>query len=150
LIGSWPIAVTGKPSVAVSEIVPFNPSDGNNWILPLNPFARAEGEISVQVDRRVSATLRVWGQRSGNETPRLEKWLKVIFSTLIECGLTLSDAGMIIDQRATEVRSFLLAGLEDSFIRRKLEQLSHFKPSEFLEQTEFVENRLIAFCVPGI
>lgn len=129
----------------VQEIIPFNPSDGSSWILPINPFVRVDGELSVQVDSRVSATLRVWGQHNGNETPRLEKWLKVIFSTLIDCDLTLPEAGRIIDQRAHDVRSFLIAGTKDELIGRKLAQLSHFKPSEFAEQTESVENRLMRF-----
>ncbi len=129
----------------VPEIILFNPSEGGEWILPFNPFVRRDGEISVQVDRRVSATLRVWGQHSGDETPRLEKWLKCLYTALIASNLTILEAGTLLDQHAGAVREFVLRGLHDGLVRNKLEQLGRYKPSEFLEQTESVENRLLRF-----
>src|SRR5262249_17240631 len=40
---------------------------------------------------------------------------------------------------------YLTAGLTNAFIRRKLDDLSHYRPSDFLEQIESVENRLMRF-----
>src|SRR5437588_759258 len=60
-----------------SEVIVANFSDGS-WILPFNPLLRHEGELSVQVNRRVAATVRVWGVSNSDATPRLEKWLKVL------------------------------------------------------------------------
>src|SRR5207244_3539856 len=70
---------------------------------------------------------------------------KVIYSVLISSGLTVLEAGLLIDQRAHEIRAFLHRGLSESIIRRKLEQLSLFKSHEFLEQTDSVEIRLLRF-----
>ena len=128
----------------VPDVVLFNPSQGE-WVLPYNPFVNRGGDISVQVDRRVQATLRAWGQQSGDETPRLEKWLKCLYTVLIECKLTIMEAGYLLDQHSEGVRSFLTQGLTDVFIRSKLEQLSSYKTSDFMNQVESVENRLMRF-----
>jgi hypothetical protein len=126
------------------EIILLNASDGD-WVLPVNPCLKREGELSVQVDRRVSATLRSWGQHSGDETPRLEKWLRCLYTVLIEANLTITDAGYLLDQRASEVRSFIMRGLSDPFIKSRLDQLMRATPREFAEQTESLENRLMRF-----
>jgi len=128
----------------VPEVLLFNPSAGD-WVLPFNPFAAKEGDLSVQVDRRVAATLRAWGQHSGDETPRLEKWLRCLFWVIIKQGLTIIEAEFLIDQRASDVRSLLLRGLTDEFVRRRLDQLATAKPAEFAQQIESVENRLTRF-----
>ena len=126
------------------EIILFNPS-ADEWVLPYNPFVRRNGELSVQVDRRVAATVRVWGVSNTQFTPRLEKWLKVIYSALISGGLTIEEAAWIIDQRSQDIRAYLSRALSSPLLQRKLDQLSLFKTTEFYEQLESVENRLMRF-----
>ena len=60
------------------------------------------------------------------------------------------EAELLIDRRAVEIRRFLLAGLHDPIARRKLEQLTLYKPTEFLQQTESVENRLMRWVSSGV
>jgi len=43
----------------------------------------------------------------------------------------------------------LKSGLSSPLIRRKLDDLSRFKPPEFLQQTQSVENRLMRFLTSG-
>lgn len=128
----------------VAEMTPFNASQGE-WVLPYNPFVYRDGDLSVQVDRRVQATFRAFGQPSGDQTPRLEKWLRCLFTVLIECGLTILEAAYLLDQNGENLRVFLLRGLTSPFIRSKFEQLALYKPSDFLNQVESVENRLARF-----
>jgi hypothetical protein len=128
----------------VPEVIVLNAS-GGEWVLPINPFERQDREISVQVDRRVASMLRVWHQATGDYTPRLEKWLKILFTVLIECGLTVLEAGLLLDQHQHKLREALLTGLSNSLIRSKFEQLSRYKLSEYLQQTESTENRLLRF-----
>ena len=130
--------------VKVPELIPFNPSDGQ-WCLPYNPFARRGGDLAVQVDRRVQATLRAWGQQNSNDTPRLEKWLKCLYTVLIECNLTIIEAAYLLDVHADDVRVALMRAVSDPFIRSKFEQLAFFKTTDFLNQIESVENRLMRF-----
>lgn len=117
----------------------------DEWVTPFNPFVRLSGDVSVQVDRRVKATLVAWGMASANDTPRLEKWLKCIYTVLIEKGLTIADAGLLIDPDP-KVRKSLLKGISDPSIQRKLDQLAAFKDREFLIQIESAENRLMRFA----
>lgn len=132
----------------VRDTILFNASQPE-WILPFNPFARRDGDLAVQVDRRVAATLRVWGQHRGDETPRLEKWLKIVYHAVIECGLTVVEAASIIDQHSQQLRLYVAQGLQSPLIRSKLSQLSAYRPHEFLEQTESVDNRLMRFVTSG-
>ncbi|PWU11997.1 MAG: hypothetical protein C5B51_01590 [Terriglobia bacterium] len=132
----------------VPEAFLFNASEPD-WVLPINPFQRRDGDISVQVDRRVAGTLHVWGQHRGDYTPRLEKYLKIVFHAVIECGLTIVEAGWLIDRYSGQLREHVIKGLSEPLIRSKFEQLSAYKPSEFLEQTESLENRLMRFLVSG-
>jgi hypothetical protein len=138
-------AATGR---RIPEVILFNPSE-NEWVLPFNPFVRKDGELSVQVDRLVAATLRAWGQDTGNDTPRLEKWLTCLFCLMIECNLTLLEAAWLLDRNQQELREQLLSRISNSFIRKQFEQLSHFKPFEFSQQLESVENRLMRFLASG-
>ena len=139
------LKATGR---VLPEVIIFNPSE-DEWVLPFNPFQRREGELAVQVDRRVSATLRAWGQHTADETPRLEKWLRCLYTVLIECGLTILECAGLLDQHQRELRSTLISGLSNPFIRARLEQLSRLKPGEFADQTESVENRLMRFLSSG-
>src|SRR2546425_3215995 len=46
------------------EIVLLNPSQSSS-VIGFNPFQRApQGEVSVQVDRRIAATMRAWNVRA--------------------------------------------------------------------------------------
>jgi len=128
----------------VPKIKVFDPSSGE-WILPYNPFVRRSGDLAVQVDRRVQAVLRVWRQHGSDETPRLEKWLRAIFTVLIEGNLTILEAEHLITLHADELRAFFLRAVTDSLIRSRLEQLEHYKPSDFLMHLESAENRLMRF-----
>lgn len=131
--------------IRVPEVVLFNPSDGG-FVTPYNPFARCVGgDLGVAVDRRVTAILRAWGQTNSDSTPRLERWLRCLVTVLIECGLTLVDAGTLIDRRSGAIREQFITALHNPLIRSKFEALSSYKPSEFNEQIESVENRLMRF-----
>src|SRR5258706_14702304 len=130
--------------IPVPEVILFNPSEG--LITPYNPFARRElGDLGVAVDRRVTAILRAWGQSNSDNTPRLERWLRCLITVLIECGLTLVEAGFLLDRKNAALREHFAAGLRNPMIRAKFEALSNYKPSEFNEQVESVENRLMRF-----
>ncbi len=131
------------------DFIPFKPAD-RSWVLPYNPFTGVSGELSTLVDRRVDATLRIWGQSTGDETPRLAKWLKCLFTVLIQCNLTILEAAYLVDRHASEIRSFLLQGLTEPFIRAKLEQLSEYKQADFSAQMDSVESRLMRFLCSGI
>lgn len=120
-----------------------NPS-GGEWICPYNPFRKNGGPISVQVDHRVQATLKAWGQENGDDTPRLERNLRCIYWVLIEQGLTILEASYLI---ATDwrIRDYLVRGIESELVKQKLFNLFSHSPQQFLNQVESCENRLMRF-----
>src|SRR4051794_38939655 len=66
-------------------------------IICFNPFRRLEGtDISVQVSRRVAATFRAWNVSTGDETPTLERMLRLAYTTVIEKNLGLGQARHLI------------------------------------------------------
>jgi len=130
--------------VRLPALILLNPS-GGEWVLPMNWFRKQPGDISVQVDRRVSATLRAWREHTGDTRPRLEKWLKSFYTVLIESGLTLVEAGLLLDRNQADVRNYLLSGISNAFIRSRLEQLASLRAFEFATQLESVESRLMRF-----
>jgi TraM recognition site of TraD and TraG len=122
----------------------FNPSEGE-WVTPYNPFVFRGGDVSVQADRRVQATFHAFGQQTGNETPRLEKILKLLYIVGIQCNLTITEIIQLIDQNADGLRTSVLRDVSNDLVRSKIEQLARCKPADFLNQVESAENRLMRF-----
>jgi hypothetical protein len=133
----------------VPEVFLFNSSDGE-WVLPFDAFLRREkGDLSAAVDRRVRAVLRVWKQQETKETPRLSRWLTVLFSAVMEGRLSALEAGLLLDQRNSSGRSLLARQLHDPTLSRLLDELSSYRPAEFLQQTESTQSRLLPFMISG-
>ena len=53
-----------------------------------------------------------------------------------EQSMVIAEAGSLIDQHSSELRNFLMCGLTDRFIRKKLQQLASYQTREFLQQIE--------------
>lgn len=116
-----------------------------------NPFRRTTGDITAQVDRRVLALLKAWGAKSGDETPRLEKWLRCLFTLAITHSLTIHEAGLAL--RHPEFRASLAAKLPDSIVRFVIRDLENTSHKEFQNQVESTVNRLLRFeadSTPGL
>jgi len=58
------------------DIILLNLSDPET-IVGFNPFRKAGGDISVQVDRRITATMHAWGVENTDQTPTLARNLAV-------------------------------------------------------------------------
>ena len=60
------------------DIIPLNLSAPNS-IVGFNPFQKANiASVSVQVDRRIAATMPAWNVESTDQTPTLERTLRLI------------------------------------------------------------------------
>src|SRR5262249_3235475 len=78
-------------------------------IIGFNPFQRApEGDVSVQVDRRISATMHAWNIEDTDHTPTLARTLRLIYTVMIEQNLGLPQIQHLIDFNAHEIRSYLI------------------------------------------
>jgi DNA helicase HerA-like ATPase len=82
------------------EVVLLNLSRPD-YIVGFNPFQKApSGDISVQVDRRINATMHAWNVQNADETPTLARTLRLIYTVMIERGLGLPQIGHLIDFNA--------------------------------------------------
>jgi len=112
-------------------------------VISFNPFERIpNGEVSVQVDRRIAATLRAWGVRDADETPTLERTLRLIYTTVIEKNLGLREARHLIDFDARDIRSHLVTCLHSDLIEKEWRELQILKRKEWRDEVLSAKNRL--------
>jgi hypothetical protein len=127
------------------HIVLFNPSHTDR-IVGFNPFRTRNGSVSVQVDRLMRATLKAWGATSTDETPRLERWLRCGFHTLLEHGLPFPTLELLLSWKYPEVRAYFASRLSTPIIRDEWERLEVYKrPQDFDGQVESSWSRLFRF-----
>lgn len=124
------------------EIILLNVSKPDA-VIGFNPFRRASGgDISVQVDRRLSSTLHAWGVDNADATPTLERTLRLIYTVMLECGLGLPQASHLIDFSSGEIRKHLIEELHAPLIQREWMELQNLKAKEWRDETLSAKNRL--------
>ena len=124
------------------DIILLDLSNPKN-VIGFNPFKKNEkGDVSVQVDRRISATMHAWGAPDTDETPTLERTLRLIYTTLIEQNLSLHNAQYLIDFNSQEIRSELIRQIKSPLVRREWDELQGLKPKDFRSEVLSAKNRL--------
>jgi len=124
------------------EIILLNLAESNS-IIGFNPFQRApDGEVSVQVDRRIAATMRAWDVRTTDQTPTLERTLRLIYTVMIEGNLGLRDLRHLINYEAREIRSHLLERLQSELIQQEWQELLPLGRKEWQSEILSAKNRL--------
>jgi hypothetical protein len=112
-------------------------------VIGFNPFKKTEqGDVSVQVDRRISATMHAWGVDDTNETPTLERTLRLIYTALIEQSLAFHHAQYLIDFNSQEIRAALIKEIISPLVRREWDELQSLKPKDFRSEVLSAKNRL--------
>jgi hypothetical protein len=124
------------------DIVLLNLSEPNQ-IIGFNPFQKAnEGDVSVQVDSRISATMHAWGVENTDNTPTLERTLRLIYTTLIEQRLSFHHAQYLIDFNAQRIRSALIKQVKSPLVKKEWEELEGLRPKDFRSEVLSAKNRL--------
>jgi hypothetical protein len=124
------------------EIILLNLSSPKS-IIKLNPFKRRPtGEISVQVDQRITATMHAWGVPNADQTPTLERVLRLIYTTLIEQELSFPQVQHLIDFHAQEIREYLIQKLKSPLIQSEWREIQGLKASEWRNEVLSAKNRL--------
>ena len=112
-------------------------------VVGFNPFQRVEGgDVSVQVDLRIGATLRAWGVKNSDETPTLERTLRLVYTTVIEKDLGLTQARHLIDFDSREIRAHLIEELQTELIGTEWRELQALKRKEWRDEVLSTKNRL--------
>jgi type IV secretory pathway TraG/TraD family ATPase VirD4 len=127
------------------EVILLNLSEPGS-IIGFNPFLRAqEGDISVQVDRRIAATMRAWNAENTDETPTLDRILRLIYTVMLELNLGLPQVKHLIDFDAQQIRKHLIDQLPSSLIQREWGELHSMRVSDWRKETLSAKNRLFKF-----
>lgn len=112
-------------------------------VQPLGLLSPTDGDLTVLVDRCIEGTIKACGMLNTDETPRLEKWLRAFYSVVMERGLSLADAELLLDYYAREVRAYLTAGTS---VEAEWRQLNEAKtPTQFDDMVGSAKNRLVRF-----
>jgi Helicase HerA, central domain len=127
------------------EIICLNVSKPDT-IIGFNPFQRAaEGDISVQVDRRITATMHAWGVQATDQTPTLARTLRLIYTVMLEQNLGLPQVANLIDFNAREIRGAMIEQLATPLIQREWRELQMLRSKEWRDETLSAKNRLFKF-----
>jgi len=124
------------------DIILLNLSDPSH-VIGFNPFRRSgRGDISVQVDRRIAATMHAWGVENSNETPTLERTLRLIYTALIERNLPFQHAQYLIDFNSQVIREAVIRQITSPLVRREWDELQLLSPKDFRNEILSAKNRL--------
>lgn len=127
------------------KLVLVNPSKPD-FITGYNPFVGQSEDISVQVQRRIDATIRPWGITDTNAMPTFERVCRLLYTFAVEQRETLPNAIQLLQFEKPELRNYAMHVVSDPYIRDQWQQLQMMKT--FRDWREFVlstENRLGRF-----
>lgn len=115
-------------------------------VIGFNPFQRApEGDISVQVDRRIAATMHAWNVEDSDQTPTLARTLRLIYTIMLEANLGLPQVQHLIDFNAKEIRAHLIEQLKSPLIQNEWREMQALPAKDFRQETLSAKNRLFKF-----
>jgi hypothetical protein len=115
-------------------------------IVGFNPFQRSpDGDVSVQVDRRIAATMHAWNVENTDETPTLARTLRLIYTVMLELNVGLPQVSHLIDFNAHKVRGHLIDRLKNPLIQNEWRELQQLKAKDFRQETLSAKNRLFKF-----
>ena len=124
------------------DIILLNLSEPDT-VVGINPFRQSKDtDVSVQVDRRITATMHAGGVENADETPTLARTLRLIYTVMMEQGVGLPQAEHLLNFSAKDVRSFLIDRLQSPLIRREWMELHDLKPKDFRDEILSAKNRL--------
>lgn len=115
-------------------------------VIGFNPFQRSgHGDVSVQVDRRITATMHAWDVSNTDQTPTLARTLRLIYTVMLEMNLGLPQVAHLIDFNAREIRSHLVEQLSTPLVQREWRELQTLRAKDWRDETLSAKNRLFKF-----
>jgi hypothetical protein len=128
--------------VANRDIILLNLSSPD-YVIGFNPFQKSpSGDVSVQVDRRITATMHAWNVATTDQTPTLERILRLIYTSMLEQGLGLPEVQHLIDFNAQDVRSHLIDQLQTPLIQKEWREIQQLRAVDWRAETLSTKNRL--------
>ena len=115
-------------------------------VIGFNPFQRSGvGDISVQVDRRISATMHAWDIPNTDQTPTLARTLRLIYTVMLEMNLALPQVAHLIDFNSGSIRDHLIDQLTTPLVQKEWRELQALRAKDWRDETLSAKNRLFKF-----
>lgn len=125
-------------------VVLLNPS-APSLIVGFNPFIVGGADVATAVARRLDATIRPWGMQNTNETPTLEKVLRMLYHFSVISQENLPNASLLLRQQNAHLRDYAISITENAYVRELWQELQAYTPREWREQTVSTNNKLARF-----
>lgn len=128
----------------------FDPSYEKR-IVGFNPFISPyidEARLMTKASRMCTATLRVFGLSSSDYYGNVERWLRCIYYTLLELGLTITSLDTFLYWEKQEERDNLLGRLKSQAVRNELKEFYSVSRQEFKKDLQSTRNKLQRFTHP--
>lgn len=127
------------------KLILLNPSEPD-FISGFNPFMNQGGDISVQVRRRVDATIRPWGVTDTNAMPTFEYITTLLYTFAVEQQQTLANSALLLDFTQHELREHAIEVLSSRRSKqgwRRLQMMKSFRDWDAMVLS--TENRISRF-----
>ncbi len=133
-----------------TRVIRFRPGWDDNGV-GFNPFHCGLSDPAEIASLVLEAFMKVWGAHSFNETPRLERVLRIMFHTFATNRLPLTESYQFLTVANRPLRAELLANVADESIRASWEEIERMPQSEKLMGFESSWNRLQRFLsIPAV
>ena len=124
------------------DIVLLNLSSPSS-VIGFNPFHKStSADVSVQVDRRIAATMHAWNVANTDQTPTLERVLRLVYTSMLEQDLGLPQVQHLIDFNAHTIRAHLVEGLASSLIQKEWREIQQLRAADWRAEILSTKNRL--------
>jgi hypothetical protein len=127
------------------RLILLNPSQPD-YVVGFNPFAAPGPDVSVQVSRRINATIRPWGVTDTMLTPTFARVCRVLYTFMVETGETLPNAATMLHFKNRRLRDYAASIVQDSSAKSEWEEILELKRfTDWREEVLSTKNRLIPF-----
>ena len=124
------------------DIILLNLSSPDS-VIGFNPFRRSpSGDVSLQVDNRIKATVHAWNVANTDQTPTLERVLRLVYTSMLEQDLGLPQVQHLIDFNAREIRAHLIELLQTPLIQKEWREVQQLRSVDWRAEVLSTKNKL--------
>lgn len=133
-----------KSAKTQKRLILLDPAE-RRYITGFNPMKRDRRTLEYQASMMLEAIRKCWGMETFHETPRMARWLYNTIRTLIEAGLTLKEAPLLLDPFDNDLRRAIIQKVHDPIVKRDWHWFERQKTTLREERTESAYSRLRPF-----
>jgi hypothetical protein len=128
----------------------LRPGDATHSV-GFDPFSCGLTEPGEVASLVLESCLKVWGTATGNETPRLERILRLMFHAFAENARPLPETYQFLRVENHAYRAKLLQAVRDEKVRQSWQEIELLPKGDKLERLESSWNRLQRFlAIPAV